>query len=475
MTGESELDSWVDTVLAPYLIEQLGSHPRFKGEPVMLVSMRGDDVQARVDGLTEHVRERLTGRLLTAPGIHLPWRPSRDLPRHHRQVLDSNCRSGEQVQYYVGIEALGGDDRTLRLSVRALDLGDGQWVGGFGLNWQGRMTREEARSLAQDSVDESLRGLRLLPFDGGQPDLAAAYLANNLACLLRQQGVDDGMILVDHGDPGNSTSGRVFALLGNYLARFPGIRLTPNREKADLVLRGEAHRIDSNLLQLWAVLSDTRQQSSLPGVDTLVYVRNTDAHRPAAVGSIARGSPMRDTPVEKERMAGTGQPPVISWFRVIAPRKPELCGSAAPWAGGRQLMNERSTVKGGQCYALEYKAVGAVKLFFLNHTQSGRVWRIDSDACAQWPGRTGGTGRSYLMRGEPLPGSEALYAIAVAQPEVARQLESLIDQLPVRCSGVTVAREGGNPPDDWLSRLDALLAQHASALDWKGVNIRHAR
>ena len=38
--SRSSLQDWVDTELAPYVSQQLGQHPRFKGEPVIIcVSM----------------------------------------------------------------------------------------------------------------------------------------------------------------------------------------------------------------------------------------------------------------------------------------------------------------------------------------------------------------------------------------------------------------------------------------------------
>ena len=84
-----------------------------------------------------------------------------------------------------------------RVSVRALDVQAGEWVSGFSRNWSGSLTSAELRALQERRTDESLRGLRVLPFSTGQTDLAAAYLANNLSCLLRQQDVEDLTIRVE--------------------------------------------------------------------------------------------------------------------------------------------------------------------------------------------------------------------------------------------------------------------------------------
>ena len=46
------LDIWLDDTLIPYLVLQLGRHPRFKGQPVLLVRMRDDQIQPHIDDLT---------------------------------------------------------------------------------------------------------------------------------------------------------------------------------------------------------------------------------------------------------------------------------------------------------------------------------------------------------------------------------------------------------------------------------------
>jgi len=52
------LDSWLEDALIPYLVQQLGRHPRFKGQPVLLVRMQGDNVRPRIDDLTDQIRQK---------------------------------------------------------------------------------------------------------------------------------------------------------------------------------------------------------------------------------------------------------------------------------------------------------------------------------------------------------------------------------------------------------------------------------
>ena len=77
----------------------------------------------------------------------------------------------------MGIDIGRSGNEVFRVSVRALDVQAGEWVSGFGKHWVGPLSADERLALAESRTDESLRGLRVLPFGSGQSDLAAAYLA----------------------------------------------------------------------------------------------------------------------------------------------------------------------------------------------------------------------------------------------------------------------------------------------------------
>ena len=82
----SSLQDWVATELAPYVSQQLGQHPRFKGEPVIIVRLDGDDIQPDIDGLTRNMRDQLMDSLLKTPGVHVPWQPQQQPAQHHASV-----------------------------------------------------------------------------------------------------------------------------------------------------------------------------------------------------------------------------------------------------------------------------------------------------------------------------------------------------------------------------------------------------
>ena len=138
--SEPALQDWVAEELAPELARQLGEHPRFKGESVILVKLEGPDVQPDIDGLTRSIREQLLDTLLRTPGVRLPWQPQHRQEQHHRRLDQVDCTRIRDAHYFVGIEISPTVSAQFRVSVRALDVQAGEWVSGFGKSWQGRLT-----------------------------------------------------------------------------------------------------------------------------------------------------------------------------------------------------------------------------------------------------------------------------------------------------------------------------------------------
>ncbi len=117
----SDLNDWVEQALNPYLAEQLGRHPKFKGQPFLLVAMKGDEVEADIDRLRDEVRVRVFDHLLNVPGVNAAWRPAVRPWRHHRTLAELQCNEADSVRYYIGIESHEGMDGDTRIAVRALD------------------------------------------------------------------------------------------------------------------------------------------------------------------------------------------------------------------------------------------------------------------------------------------------------------------------------------------------------------------
>jgi len=438
---ESSRQDWVDTELAPYISQQLGQHPRFKGEPVIIVRLDGDDIQPDIDGLTRSIRDRLMDSLLKTPGVNVPWQPQKPQAQHHRRQDQVQCGRIREASYYIGIEIARTATSQFRVSVRALDVRAGEWVSGLSHNWTGNLTGSELRALQVRRTDESLRGLRVLPFSAGQPDLAATYLANNLSCLLRQQDAEDLKIKVDKITSDQPQLRTLLGLIGNNLSRYREVQITDASRQANFVLRGETHRIKPDLYQVWVILHPKDSGVHLAGMDTATYIRIAPAGRRPMKRSVAHVS---------SRM-----PPAIARMELVRHANRE---------------DYRDNCGDGQhgCPVLEVEVEQADAVFVIAHGNKDGISQL-SGVCDRSTDTPAQSGRhAYRFPEARFTASDwpTVYAIAVSGAEPGRQFQKLLKDLPDACSTTSGMKNAAQGQDPWLDRLDRLIAANRDHAVW---------
>ena len=440
--SESSLQDWVATELAPYVSQQLGKHPRFKGEPVIIVRLDGDDIQPDIDGLTRHMRDQLMDSLLKTPGVHVPWQPQQQQAQHHRRLDQVQCGRLRDASYFIGIEITRTATARFRVSVRALDVKAGEWVSGFGHHWSGNLTGGELRALQVRRTDESLRGLRVLPFSAGQPDLAATYLANNLSCLLRQQDVEDLKIKVDKPGSAQPQLRTLLGLIGNNLSRYREVQVTDAGQQANFVLRGETHKIQSGLYQVWVVLHPVDSGVHLAGMDTATYIRI-----PPAGDDISR----------KRRVAqeNSSMTPSITRMELVR----HANGSAY-----RDSCSDGSQ----DCPVLEVDVEQAERLFVIVHGTRDGISQLSASCATAVPAQVHPGRHAYRFPESRFSSSDwtTVYAIAVSGAEPGQEFEQLLRNVPDACSDLSGLHADAESRDLWLDRLDRQIAANPGQTVW---------
>jgi hypothetical protein len=447
------LDIWLNDTLIPYLVLQLGQHPRFRSQPVLLVRMQDDRIQPHIDDLTDQIRQKIMDALLNQPGLDLSWRPAIRPWRHHQSLEEVTCGDFRKIHYYVGIDCgLTRVEGQIYVKVRALNLVEQKWVSGFGKSWQGAPTAFQKAALGRVHPDAHLRGLRPLPFSDRQPDLLAAYLARNFSCLVRQGQEEAPVVYVN---PVAQNTPIVFqttmALVGKYLARFREVEVTDNPTRANVTVVAEIHAIHRNLHQIWVAARHHQGAKYLPGAETEAYVL-MDSQKQTAVA----GKTLQMPPKPQGSLQQISERSLIASFNLLTPLDPALCASRIPWSAGIRQVQSGEHLPSGGCLALEIRLSQTAYVFLVGRTADGELTEIFPSECPGFKAletrRRPGKLFRFPPHSEPYqgilalddsPGMETVYAIAITEKNLANRFADRLAVYPGLC----------RPPKRYVSML----------------------
>ena len=492
LSDANSLDSWLEDTLIPYLVQQLGRHPRFKGQPVILVRMQGDDVQPSIDDLTDQIRQKIMDALLKQPGLDLSWRPAIRPWRHHRSLEEVSCGDFRRIHYYVGIDSgLTRVERQLYVKIRALNLAEQKWVSGFGKSWQGPPTAAQRAALDREHPDDHLRGLRPLPFSDRQPDLLAAYLARNLSCLMRQGEEDDPVVFVENVAV---STPKVFQttleLVAKYLARFREVEVTDDPSRANVTVVTEIHAIHQNLHQVWLAARYRQGAKYLPGAETEAYVL-VDTQKQTAIAG-----PHLQIPVEPIRpLQQVSTPALISSFGLLTPLTPAFCATDTPWIGGIRRVEPREHLPSGGCLAVEISLSTAAYVFLVGQGADGDLTALFPSECPAFKKNDALLRPGELLQFPPLsdpgqgilaldnsPGLEKIYAIAIKEQDLANRFAHRLAEHQGLCrpakNFVSMMPVGAPIDSDerfqhWQKYLTRLSDRYPEIVAWREILFWH--
>lgn len=485
---DADLDTWVDAELIPAVNEKLLSHPRFKGETVMFVVLDDNSPAPVSNELALSLRDRLLDAALDTDGVRVGWRQS-DASLARASTVD--C-ARDDVHYYIGIELSQQLDRRYEIKVRAMDLEDRSWIGGFGNTWRGQLSNAQRRALKNAQVDRTFLGSRDVPFALEQTDLLARHLAHELACEL--YGQTGGQYIVpmphDREKSGDDLLDGTLQLISKNIAAHSAIALTSDPANSNALLSAEAHVINNALHQYWLTIAPNKADSELGALSVSAYVlipnsalaaapqdEATPPRGPSNMASSGRHAAILSIP----NAAGE---PLLGPLRVVTPRYERQCrGATAMVQASSDWSHQR------RCSLLEAKSHADAVVFVIEHQPQMGLVRVGSETC-----RARTTAR-IVRGGEPLqfpiarfePGSgqarptdqwliapsvDTFYAIAISDTSAARQFANHIDKLPQRCG--TSSRPGltGNALRRWMDDFANLAARSAKNIDWRALELK---
>jgi hypothetical protein len=491
--GHPSLNIWLEKSLIPYLVEQFDQHPRFKGQPVLLVGIQGENVLPHIDDLTEQIRQKITDALLKRSGLDLAWRPSIQPWKHHQSLEEISCGHDGEVRYYVGIDlGLSGENRDLQVKVRALNLAEKKWVSGFGRDWRGKPTRQQMEALAREHPDEYLRGLRPLPFSDRQPDMLAAYLSRNLSCILRQGAADDLVVHVAPPTPGTPDMLQTtLKLIGRYLTRFREVAVTDDPSLANVTVVSTIQAIDQNLHQVWISARQRQSEKYLPGAEAEAYVM-INAQKDTLIAGMNQVKPIKPLTPSPNL---SPEPEIIGSFDLLTPLNQRFCATEKPWESGVRRVPPHAALPAGSCVAIEMDMTTPAYVFLMGQDAVGELTRIFPSSCPSpaqkdallqpgelfhFPSLSDPQAGVLELGGSP--GTERIYAIAATTPKLADMITNRIVEIQSLCRpgrkfpGILSADRYQHPRERvqrWQHYLNWLSKNNPGLIEWREFRFRH--
>ena len=448
-----DLDTWIETVLTPYVSEKLATHPRFAGESLRFVVMENGNPQATTNSLALHIRNRLRETAGDVPGIRIAWQP--DNPHFLRGPEHVDCTRGE-AHYLIGIELTLTQTEGLMAELHAFDTEDRSLVAGFTKSWRGSISSRQYRQFRNTEVDQTFRGEREAPYQKSQADLLAAHLAHDLGCKLLRQTEAEYVLLEGENEDRDSSVANIIELVSNNLMEYRALQFSPDNEYANSVIEGKAHQIDNDLYHYWVTLQPL--DAELPSLSASAYVRLPEKFSVAEVVPYVANPPMQsDTDI-------------IESLSIVELRTRDACRSFA------------------KCHALQISSSDDAIVFFLNYQLDDGLVRLSDLSCVDRSNVrvvTTDEPRQFPLPPNLLtsalwsatdawqlePNLDTYYAIAAADAKAARALSQHIARLPERCSVIPRPGLEGTSLRLWTRGLVSIIKRWEPVIDWQTVQV----
>ena len=474
--------SWVENDLTPFVIEQLATHPRFKGQLVRFVVFEDGNPAPRSNALALSLRDLLADAVINAPGVRVGWlNTSNNKPRSQEPI---DC-TRDTVHYFIGLEISDTGNGNYKVDLRALDLEERSWVAGFSRSWKGSFSHSEYRTYRHIERDKSFLGQRTVPFRVTQPDLLAAYLAHELGCAILRQQSGEYRITVDTDDEKSSSLDGLVELVSNNLSGQQVLKITTDIDRANAVLTGKAHHIDENLYQYWVIVAPADASSEMPTVSASAYVHLPDLN---AKPSIFQTQP-RVAAILPRVSVAPANADVLAGMHIVELKQNQACRTGVSYAylsrNGSHLQS-----RDDHCIAMQVKTRQDAVVFFLHHQRNHGLVRLSDRKCRQSTEARIARANETVDYALPLlsltrdalspaatwqvdPEADTYYAIAVSNTQAARALSKHFAQLPRRCTISVRAGLEGVRLENWLAEFSATIDRWQPHIDWQAIHVKN--
>ncbi|MGI9325359.1 MAG: hypothetical protein ACR2PZ_09090 [Pseudomonadales bacterium] len=413
---DGALGNWLQQTAAPQLVKVLGTHPRFKGEKLTVVTMRDGSPTTGSNQLNRALEDAVTHRLLEQGQIRVTWRQQQQ-----------HCGIPEVVPYLLGIEITSRSRGRAQVNIALVDVQENIWVPGVHLRWSGTLTKSEQRALGK-TLSRSATGSVDRPIAVSHTASLSEQLYAQIKCAL-PKGVS-GTVHID--TQSEDALDPVAEALRQRLQRSALFPLTNRTSDAEWLLRLRPAEATGSNARLDVVL-ESAQGSNRQQLAS-IYVRNL-ALEPTALAS----------------------------------SEPERVPAVESSLGATALLSGISHSQTSSCQHQQDKVCASIELDILQpayllifRTQNGKV---SGPQCKADVRRSDAVRKRYRL---PLNADldTGFYVVATADRNVARTLHKQLRRAPGHC-GVK-----SGPLKQWLVQLQKLIATHDRDIEWRAVHLR---
>ncbi|MBE1299691.1 MAG: hypothetical protein GJ680_07275 [Alteromonadaceae bacterium] len=461
--ASGELYQWINNELTDYLAKNIGEVPKFKNEPILIVSMKNEQISPDINGLVADIRSQLMDNLLANRNVKLVRRQLDYRNTHHRSLTRLSCDTETDIRYYIGLEVDKSSvtgDYTIRIRAMEAENPD-QWVQGISTKWSGALTAGQERALNDEEKDPYLQGLRSRPFSSGESDLLAQYVSHNLSCLLASGTYPELKLFTKPIEDVNSDVKTVVNLVDNYLSRFQEVELSDKLDTANAVMAYEFFNIDrrAKLSMMNVSIKFKESGERAKGIDTQAYIGMPIRNN---------GKPTRTT----TQASSARKADLIENFEFRLPKRSSYCDRRDPWALG-ETSSKTPILNENDCFAIEYSTKGREEYLIYENTH-GQFYSIDGSCLSIEHSRR--IKRVPSINGNPpvisldnSRGFERFHLLSFKHAMKRSDLQNIVERLPTLC------RSGGQGTTSraFSNAIKDYHRNNLGQLDYETIAIDH--
>jgi hypothetical protein len=249
----NDLTYLIANEIVPNIIENVTSNSYMINKSFIIVKAKNDDVEHNIDDFTKETRGLIVGHLLKDHRVRIVRRQAVKFIFQPYKSLELPCENTREFEMLITIDIKEIEKKKASINIRAINMDTSNWMPGFSIQKVIKISKKEKVQLQNSKIDDTLRGLRFLPFEKNQADLLSTYLAQNLICQIINNANYKLKVYVDFDSSKklNTHYGSLLSQFKRDLGLCEDLQITDSKNNADGTIKGSFFPITNNLYKIY--------------------------------------------------------------------------------------------------------------------------------------------------------------------------------------------------------------------------------